>query len=216
MSWVHPELPEKFGQRIKNFCDWVDFSNTHLFCLRARSGEIGYVTAHVQAIRDRSCFRGAAYPRAPLGSSQGKPCAVQTDPCICDNAASALSAQTSECSSSLWKCLFRKGVVFLLMCVCVCHTSHWYSTHVCLGEGTERQKWEGLWSYGKIIRIKRRLRKKYMPWRSVCIARCTAEMLQMLERPRRVFPCSKHPNTMNTFVFALMFFSALFYLSSCK
>lgn len=53
-------------------------------------GEISYVTAHMQTIRAQPYFKGVAYPRAPLGSSQGKPSAVQTDPCIRDNAALAL------------------------------------------------------------------------------------------------------------------------------
>lgn len=53
-------------------------------------GEISYVTAHKKTVRLQSCFKGAAYSRAPLGSYQGKPSAFQTDPCIRDNGASAL------------------------------------------------------------------------------------------------------------------------------
>lgn len=57
------------------------------------------------------------------GFSQGKPSAVQTDPCNRDNAVSALWAQTSELSSSsLWKCLFKRAVPpsvcsYVLVCV---------------------------------------------------------------------------------------------------
>lgn len=72
------------------------------------NGGISYVTAHMQTIRAQPCFKGAASPRAPLGSSQGKPSTVQTDLCILDNAASALWAQTSELSSLLWKCLCKR------------------------------------------------------------------------------------------------------------
>lgn len=51
--------------------------------LLARHGLIpeerhAYVTAHMQAIRSHPCFKGAAYPRVPLGSSQEKPSAIQT------------------------------------------------------------------------------------------------------------------------------------------
>lgn len=50
------------------------------------NGEISYITAHMLTIRAQLCFKGAAYPRAPLGSSQGKPSAVQTDLSIRGNA----------------------------------------------------------------------------------------------------------------------------------
>lgn len=53
----------------------------------------------------------------PLGEN---PLPSQQNPCICDNAALALWAQTSELSSSLWKCLCGGAVppsVCLLVCV---------------------------------------------------------------------------------------------------
>lgn len=129
MSPVHPELPQSLGRRCENiafgwifpthiYSPWIDHVSAGMSWCDSK-GEISYVTAHMQTIRAQPYFKGAAYPRAPLGSSQGKPSAVQTDLCIRDNAASALWAQTPELFSSLWKCLC-KGAVPPSVCILVC------------------------------------------------------------------------------------------------
>lgn len=129
------------------------------------NGGISYVTAHMQTIRAQPCFKGAASPRAPLGSSQGKPSTVQTDLCILDNAASALWAQTSELSSLLWKCLFKRpdppGV-----CVCVIKAIN--IQHV---RAWDRNGETNMW--GKRVK-ERKKRKKWsrLEGMHVCLPKC--------------------------------------------
>lgn len=111
VSSVHPKLSksDNFSRKENTYftSPWNDHVSARMSWFDSLE-EISYVTAHVQTIRG-PCFKGVAYPWAPLGSSQGKASTVQTDPCIRDNAASALWAQTSELSSLLWKCLCKSA-----------------------------------------------------------------------------------------------------------
>lgn len=103
--------------------------------LLARHGLIpeerhAYVTAHMQAIRSHPCFKGAAYPRVPLGSSQEKPSAIQTHLLyLWQRGLGSLSAVVWAVLLSV-EMFMQTNSSTLCVCVCVCHASHWYSTRV--------------------------------------------------------------------------------------
>lgn len=80
----------------------------------------------MQAIRSHPCFKGAAYPRVPLGSSQEKPSAIQT------HLLYLWQRGLGSLSAVVWAVLLSVEM-FMQMnssTLCVCHASHWYSTRV--------------------------------------------------------------------------------------
>lgn len=140
-------------------------------------GKTCYGTAHMQAIRSHSCFKGAAYPRVPLGSSQEKPSAIQTHLLyLWQRGLGSLSAvvwavllsvemfmQTSSSTQCVYTACAR---------VCVCVMQAIDIQHVQAWERNGRTTMWVEWVMGgkkKVVRMKWSLKNNCIPLWNVCV-----------------------------------------------